>query len=252
MAEEDERERSAVGDGQIAVRRRGERRIDAGGDELAQEGRDEVLEVIGVGLLADGRRRRRRVPDVGLATALDGDGRDAGRVRAGVRVGGVAGSWREVGVDVVGRRRGQRRRREHRCACRRHPHQDHQCDARAAASGALPDHRSPSARAVTLPPHSVPRHAGPYTRAMSRARVVAVAPGSPADLAAVEVGDVLVAINGQPVRDVIQYRVLGDDDEVVLDLDRGGIERVVEIDKPRRRTTRHRGRVRRVRRGPHL
>src|SRR5438105_4383276 len=63
------------------------------------------------------------------------------------------------------------------------------------------------------------------------ARVVAVAPGSPADAAGVEVGDTLVAINGQPVRDVIQYRVLGDDDEVVLELDRGGIERVIEIDK---------------------
>jgi putative radical SAM enzyme (TIGR03279 family) len=62
--------------------------------------------------------------------------------------------------------------------------------------------------------------------------VVAVAPGSPAARADVEVGDVLVAINGQPVRDVIQYRVMGDDDEVVLDLDRGGIERVVEIEKP--------------------
>jgi putative radical SAM enzyme (TIGR03279 family) len=66
---------------------------------------------------------------------------------------------------------------------------------------------------------------------MPAARVVAVAPGSPAELAGVEVGDTLVAINGQPVRDVIQYRVLGDDDEVVLDLERDETERVVEIEK---------------------
>jgi putative radical SAM enzyme (TIGR03279 family) len=66
---------------------------------------------------------------------------------------------------------------------------------------------------------------------MSRARVVAVAPGSPAEAASVAVGDVLVAINGQPVRDVIQYRVLGDEDEVVLELDRGGVEREIEIHK---------------------
>jgi putative radical SAM enzyme (TIGR03279 family) len=66
---------------------------------------------------------------------------------------------------------------------------------------------------------------------MSLARVVAVAPGSPAAEAGVQVGDVVRAVNGQPVRDVIQYRVLVDEPEVVLDLDRGGLERLIEIDK---------------------
>ncbi len=39
------------------------------------------------------------------------------------------------------------------------------------------------------------------------------------------------AVNGQPVRDVIQYRVLVDEPEVVLDLDRAGLERMIEIEK---------------------
>src|SRR5689334_10216785 len=66
---------------------------------------------------------------------------------------------------------------------------------------------------------------------MSSARVVAVTAGSPADLAGVEVGDVVRSVNGQAVRDVIQYRLLTDEAEVVLDLDRGGLETLVEVDK---------------------
>jgi putative radical SAM enzyme (TIGR03279 family) len=66
---------------------------------------------------------------------------------------------------------------------------------------------------------------------MSSTRVVAVAPGSPAQLAGVEVGDVVRSVNGQAVRDVIQYRLLTDEAEVVLDLDRGGLETLVEVEK---------------------
>jgi putative radical SAM enzyme (TIGR03279 family) len=66
---------------------------------------------------------------------------------------------------------------------------------------------------------------------MSSARVVAVVAGSPAQLAGVEVGDVVRSVNGQAVRDVIQYRLLTDEAEVVLDLERGGLETVVEVDK---------------------
>ncbi|MEZ5322577.1 MAG: DUF512 domain-containing protein [Microthrixaceae bacterium] len=67
---------------------------------------------------------------------------------------------------------------------------------------------------------------------MSRARVVAVDPGSPAALAGVCVGDDLVAVNGRPVRDVIEYQVATDAAEVQLGLDRGGVVLDVEIVKP--------------------
>ena len=67
---------------------------------------------------------------------------------------------------------------------------------------------------------------------MPEARVVAVAPGSPAAIAGVAVGDVVVAVNGQPVRDIIEYQVLTDETEVSLDLDRGGLVTTHEVDKP--------------------
>ncbi|HNI35861.1 MAG TPA: PDZ domain-containing protein, partial [Microthrixaceae bacterium] len=66
---------------------------------------------------------------------------------------------------------------------------------------------------------------------MSTARVVAVAPGSPADEGGVVVGDLLTAVNGQPIRDVIEYRVLTDDAEVSLSIDRGGLELDIDIEK---------------------
>ena len=66
---------------------------------------------------------------------------------------------------------------------------------------------------------------------MSTARVVAVAPGSPADGGGVAVGDLLTAVNGQPIRDVIEYRVLTDDAEVSLSIDRGGLAIDIDIEK---------------------
>ncbi len=66
---------------------------------------------------------------------------------------------------------------------------------------------------------------------MSVPRIVAVAPGSPAARANVQVGDEILAMNGQVPRDVIAYQLLADDDELVLDLRRGGLELQVEIDK---------------------
>ena len=45
-------------------------------------------------------------------------------------------------------------------------------------------------------------------------------------------GDVLVAVAGQPVRDIIQYRVLTDDADVELTIERGGIERDLLVTKP--------------------
>src|SRR3954452_22574421 len=66
---------------------------------------------------------------------------------------------------------------------------------------------------------------------MSSPRVVAVAPGSPAARAGVLVGDEIRAMNGAVPRDVIQYQWLADDEDLVLDLDRGGLELQVEVDK---------------------
>ena len=67
---------------------------------------------------------------------------------------------------------------------------------------------------------------------MSLARVEAVAPGSPADAAGVEVGDELVDVNGEALRDVIRYHVQVDEPNVVLTLRRGDHTRAVSIDKP--------------------
>jgi putative radical SAM enzyme (TIGR03279 family) len=57
---------------------------------------------------------------------------------------------------------------------------------------------------------------------MSPPRVVAVAPGSPAARAGVAVGDEVLSLNGQVPRDVIQWRLLSDDADVDLDVQRAG------------------------------
>lgn len=66
---------------------------------------------------------------------------------------------------------------------------------------------------------------------MPAPRVVSVAPGSPAALAGVAVGDEIVSMNGSAPRDVIQYRWLADEGELGLVLARGGLELHVEVDK---------------------
>ena len=66
---------------------------------------------------------------------------------------------------------------------------------------------------------------------MAFPQVVAVRPDSPADQAGVSVGDTLVSINGEAPRDVIQYQLLVDEPEVVLEIDRGGMARNVEVSK---------------------
>jgi putative radical SAM enzyme (TIGR03279 family) len=67
---------------------------------------------------------------------------------------------------------------------------------------------------------------------VSTAVITAVAAGSPAAEAGVLVGDELRAISGRPVRDVIEYRVLGDEPDVDLELRRGDVDLVVEVRKP--------------------
>ena len=66
---------------------------------------------------------------------------------------------------------------------------------------------------------------------MSSPRVVSVAPGSPAERAGLRPGDELLTLNGEAPRDVIRYRVLADEAVVDLDVRRGGLERVVRVEK---------------------
>ncbi len=66
---------------------------------------------------------------------------------------------------------------------------------------------------------------------MSLPTVVAVAPGSAAARAGVQVGDTVAAINGTVPRDVIEWRFAADDAEVLLDIVRGGLELTIDIDK---------------------
>jgi putative radical SAM enzyme (TIGR03279 family) len=61
--------------------------------------------------------------------------------------------------------------------------------------------------------------------------VILVQPGSPAERAGITVGDVLLTINGETPRDVIQYQLVVDEAELALEVDRGGLSRTVEIVK---------------------
>jgi len=71
----------------------------------------------------------------------------------------------------------------------------------------------------------------PYPVPMPAARVVAVAPGSAAEIAGLCAGDEILSVNGAPVRDVIEYQVQSDGARVELELVRGGLERSVTVEK---------------------
>ncbi len=66
---------------------------------------------------------------------------------------------------------------------------------------------------------------------MPTARVVAVAPGSPAADAGLLPGDELLTLNGEMVRDVIRYQIQADEPRVELEVRRGGLEHLVTVDK---------------------
>ena len=66
---------------------------------------------------------------------------------------------------------------------------------------------------------------------MSSPRVVSVAPASPAQRAGLEPGDQILRLNGEVPRDIIAYRLLADEASVTLDIDRGGLEISLEVDK---------------------
>ncbi|MFC0080808.1 DUF512 domain-containing protein [Aciditerrimonas ferrireducens] len=67
---------------------------------------------------------------------------------------------------------------------------------------------------------------------MPAPRVVAVAPGSPAAVAGLEVGDEVLAVDGQAPRDVIAYRFLTDGQDPVVTLRRGHELLEVGVEKP--------------------
>ena len=66
---------------------------------------------------------------------------------------------------------------------------------------------------------------------MSLPRIVAVAPGSPADRAGLRAGDEVVALAGQVPRDVIAWQLLADEADLEVELRRGGLEQTVALAK---------------------
>jgi len=70
-----------------------------------------------------------------------------------------------------------------------------------------------------------------YTGEMPSARVVAVAPESPAAAVGVLPGDEITAVNGEDLRDVIRYQLQADEPLVELELRRGGLDRLVVVEK---------------------
>ena len=66
---------------------------------------------------------------------------------------------------------------------------------------------------------------------MPAARVLAVAPGSPAQLVGIAAGDEILTVNGEQLRDVIAYQIQADSAEVDLEVRRGGLEQQVLVRK---------------------
>jgi putative radical SAM enzyme (TIGR03279 family) len=67
---------------------------------------------------------------------------------------------------------------------------------------------------------------------MPPARVVAVAPGSPAASTGILPGDEVLSLNGEAVRDVIRYQLQADEPVVEIEVRRGGLEQLVTLEKP--------------------
>src|SRR5215470_14142395 len=66
---------------------------------------------------------------------------------------------------------------------------------------------------------------------MPAARVLAVAPGSPAHEAGIASGDEILTVNGEQLRDVIAYQLHADGAEVDFEVRRGGLEQQIVVRK---------------------
>jgi putative radical SAM enzyme (TIGR03279 family) len=66
---------------------------------------------------------------------------------------------------------------------------------------------------------------------VSAPRVVAVAPGSPAARVGLVEGDEILSINGEMPRDLLEWRQLVDDAALAVEVRRGGLQTLVEVDK---------------------
>ena len=63
-------------------------------------------------------------------------------------------------------------------------------------------------------------------------RVVAVTPGSPADVGGLRAGDAVLRVNGRVPRDVIEWRLWTDEADVGLEVDRSGLDLEIDVRKP--------------------
>jgi putative radical SAM enzyme (TIGR03279 family) len=71
----------------------------------------------------------------------------------------------------------------------------------------------------------------PYPCQVSRPRIVAVAPSSPAAQAGLAEGDEILTIDGEVPRDVIAYRLLVDRADPVVEIERGGLTLELTVSK---------------------
>jgi putative radical SAM enzyme (TIGR03279 family) len=81
------------------------------------------------------------------------------------------------------------------------------------------------------PSNPKPSNPNPGAPGSSRPVVVSIVEGSPAARAGVLPGDEIALMNGEVVRDVIQYRLLADDADPELVILRGGLELEIVVEK---------------------
>ena len=66
---------------------------------------------------------------------------------------------------------------------------------------------------------------------MSTPRVLSVSKGSPAESAQIFEGDEFLSINGRRPRDIIEYQLLVEEPDLEIEIDRGGLARIVTVEK---------------------